>query len=61
MLNECTSVPLVAVTVITDEPVFVCFLVESVSTDDPDCVIDAGLKLAVTNLGSVPVESETVP
>ena len=60
MVTECTSVPLVPVTVIVDVPGFVCFRVVSVSTDGPDCVTDGGLKLAVTNFGRAPVDSDTV-
>ena len=60
MVTECTSVPLVPVTVIVDVPFFVCFWVVSVSTDVPACVTDGGLKLAVTNFGRAPVDSDTV-
>jgi hypothetical protein len=60
MVTECTSVPLVPLTVIVDVPAFVCFRVVSVSTDVPDCVTDGGLKLAVTNFGRAPVDSATV-
>jgi hypothetical protein len=61
MVTECTSVPLVPVTVIGDGPLFVCFWVVIVRTDVPACVTERGLKLAVTNFGRAPVDSDTVP
>jgi hypothetical protein len=42
------------------DPVFVCFFVESVSTEDPDDSA-AGLNDATTNFGSAPTERDTVP
>jgi len=59
IVTECTSVPLVPVTVIVDVPLLICLWVVSVSTDVPACVTDGGLKLAVTNFGRAPVDSDT--
>ena len=44
-----------------ESPVFVCFLVVTVSTEVPDCTTEAGLKVAVTNLGAPLTDRFTVP
>lgn len=60
MLTECTSDPLVPLTVIVVDPFFVCFFVARVSVDVPDAMAP-GLKLDVTNFGRPLVDSDTVP
>ena len=61
MFVERTRVPLVPVTVTVEVPVFVCFFVVKVNTEVPDCVIEDGLNVAVTNFGSVPTDRLTAP
>ena len=61
MFVEWTRLPLVPVMLRVEFPVFVCFLVVTVSTEVPDCTTEAGLKVAVTNFGTPPAERFTVP
>jgi hypothetical protein len=47
------------VTVTVTDPIFVCFFVVTNNVELPDPAIVAGLRVAVTNFGNAPTESDT--
>jgi hypothetical protein len=55
------KLPLVPVTVRVKLPVAVVLEVDTFSVEDPDVLIDDGLRLAVAPLGNPPAFSDTVP